>query len=133
MKAVSIARAVFLLACLALVILTLVPGDFLPAKGPFNFWDKTQHALAFAVLTVLGLWGWPRQTLHWRLVVGLVSLGGAIEIAQSLTGWRHGEWSDWVADAIGVASAIFGKSLVETVLRLRAGLWGETRKKAAEP
>jgi hypothetical protein len=125
MKAVSIARTGFWLACLALTVLSLVPADFLPAKGPFNFWDKAQHALAFAALTVLGLWSWPRPTLHWRLVAGLMSFGAAIELAQTLTGWRHGEWFDWGADSVGVISVIVGKSLMKAMSRLRIGVQRE--------
>lgn len=98
-----IARATFWLATLALLVLTLVPGHYLPEKGPFNFWDKAQHGLAFAVLTALGLWAWPQRALHLRLALALVALGGGIEGAQHLTGWRHGEWADWAADALGVA------------------------------
>jgi MYXO-CTERM domain-containing protein len=37
------------------------------------------------------------------LLVGLVIYGGCIEWAQHLTGWRHGDWADWVADSAGVA------------------------------
>lgn len=98
-----LARAAFWLTTAAVLVLTLMPAQFLPDTGPFNFWDKAQHALAFGVLTALGLWGWPQPVLRWRVLVALVALGGAIEVAQHLTGWRHGEWADWLADAAGVA------------------------------
>lgn len=61
--------------------------------------------MAFAVLTWLALSGWPDPSLRWRLMLRLVALGGGIEVAQHLTGWRHGEWSDWAADAVGVGMA----------------------------
>jgi hypothetical protein len=102
MKLQHWARAAFWLATLAILVLTLTPGQHLP-RDPFNLWDKTHHALAFAVLAVLGLLAWPQPALRWRLSAGLVALGGAIEVAQHLTGWRHGEWADWAADAVGVA------------------------------
>jgi hypothetical protein len=96
---------------LAVLVLTLSPGEFLP-RDPFNLWDKTQHALAFAVLTGLAVLGWPQPALRWRLLFSLVVLGGAIEVVQHLSGWRHGEWADWAADAVGVA-------LVGLVVRAR--------------
>ena len=39
---------------------------------------------------------------NWAVSVVMIGLGGAIEVAQHLTGWRHGEWADWAADALGV-------------------------------
>ncbi len=32
-------------------------------------------------------------------------LGVGIEYAQHLTGWRQGDWADWLADCVGVAIA----------------------------
>jgi hypothetical protein len=31
--------------------------------------------------------------------------GGLIELVQAATGWRHGEWLDLVADALGIGAA----------------------------
>lgn len=103
MRLQSWARAAFWLATVAVLSLTLLPVEHLPPRGPFDFWDKAQHTLAFAVLTALSLLGWPQPSPQWRLLLSLVALGGAIEVAQHLTGWRHGEWADWAADAAGVA------------------------------
>ena len=105
MKLQPCARALFWLATLTVVVLSLMPVQYLPDKGPFNFWDKAQHALAFAVLTALGLVAWPEQARRLQMLGALLLLGGAIEVAQHLTGWRHGEWADWAADAVGVAIA----------------------------
>lgn len=102
------ARAAFWLATVGLLVLTLMPAEQLPPLGPFNFWDKAQHALAFAVLTSLGLLAWPQPSLRWKLIFSLVALGGGIEMAQHLTGWRHGEWADWGADAVGVVLIAWG-------------------------
>jgi VanZ family protein len=32
----------------------------------------------------------------------LVLLGAGIELAQWLTGWRQGDWQDWIADCVGL-------------------------------
>jgi hypothetical protein len=33
-------------------------------------------------------------------------LGIGIELAQALSGWRHGDWLDWLADCVGVALGV---------------------------
>jgi len=86
-------------ACvLGTVFLSLVPVALLPQA--FNWWDKAQHALGFSVLTVLGLLAYPK--LRWQLPWGLLLLGAFIEVAQAASGWRHGDWLDLLADAVGV-------------------------------
>ena len=40
MKLQPWARAAFWLATVAVLVLTLLPAEHLPARGPFNFWDK---------------------------------------------------------------------------------------------
>ena len=98
---VSAVRAAFWLAALAVLVLMLLPAEHVQ-RLPINFWDKAQHALAFGVLTLLGLRAWPQRRHRLRLLAGLVIYGGGIELAQHLTGWRHGDWADWVADSVGV-------------------------------
>lgn len=86
---------------LCVAVLSLMPVAYLPPPV-FSLWDKAQHALAFAALAALGLLAYPRRP--WRLAVGLLAFGGAIELAQAATGWRYGEWGDWLADAVGLVA-----------------------------
>lgn len=79
--------------------LSLIPADQVPST--FHFWDKAQHALGFAALAFLGLMAYPGRSA--KLMLGLMLLGAGIEVAQSLTGWRQGDWHDWVADCVGWA------------------------------
>jgi hypothetical protein len=95
-------RMAFWALLLVIVVLSLLPGDRLPSV--FAWWDKAQHALGFAVLTGLGLFAYTRA--RWRLPVGLLLLGGAIELAQGASGWRHGDWLDLLADAVGILGAL---------------------------
>ncbi len=81
-----------------------MPTSALPA-GLFDWWDKAQHALAFAVLSALGGFSYPAHRLS--VLLGLIAFGAAIEVAQAATGWRYGEWGDLMADAIGVFSGYF--------------------------
>ena len=41
-----------------------------------------------------------------RVALGLMLLGIGIELAQALSGWRHGDWLDWLADCVGVALGV---------------------------
>lgn len=100
MEHVILARKVlFVLACLAVTVLSLLPGEALPPLA-FNVWDKTQHLGAFAALALLGLWAFPQRPL--ALLLTLLVYGVLIELAQAATGWRYGDWQDWLADALGV-------------------------------
>lgn len=69
--------------------------------------DKIQHALAFAVLTALARFGFPR--LHWALILGgLVFAGGAIELLQLNPALgREASWADFGADAASIAVVLF--------------------------
>lgn len=69
-------------------------------------WDQIVHGFLFAVLA----WVWcrlPARTGRRRGVLAAaaaaVVYGGALELSQMLLGYRAGEWTDLVADAIGVA------------------------------
>jgi VanZ family protein len=84
-------------AVLILVLSLAPPAPELPTTG----WDKSNHLLGFAALSVLGRAAYPRRTAP--LIVGLLLYGGAIEALQSLTPYRLAEWADWLADGIGVA------------------------------
>lgn len=83
-------------------MLSLLPGDYLPPVA-FDVWDKAQHALGFLMLGLLGLWAYGSATK--RIVLGLLIHGALIELAQAATGWRYGDWQDWLANAVGVAAA----------------------------
>jgi VanZ family protein len=82
-----------------------MPVEFLP-PDIFDWWDKLQHALAFGVLTLLGLLSYGRSNPSiMRMVIAMAFYGALIEIVQALSGWRYGEISDWIADFVGVAIA----------------------------
>lgn len=79
---------------------SLTPSPYLPAQA-FDLWDKAQHAVAFAVMAGLGLLSYPASARN--VALGLLAYGALIEVVQSLTGWRVGDWQDWLADCIGLA------------------------------
>jgi VanZ family protein len=108
-------KLVFWGLLLLVVVGSLLPVDFLPPPV-FSIWDKLQHAIAFAALCLLGFHAYRSKSL--QVILGLLLLGGVIEIAQAATGWRYGEWLDWLADAIGIGAAV-GLSVAWPRLRLR--------------
>ena len=60
------------------------------------------HFLGFITLAVLGLQGYPKRGS--ALFAGLLLFGGLIEILQSFTTYRLADWTDWLADGIGVTA-----------------------------
>jgi VanZ family protein len=94
-------RIVFWLTVGAGIVLALWPH---PEAGEpwFPGADKVEHALSFALLVWIGQRAGYRNAL--ALAIGLLVLGGAIELAQgAFTTTRTAEWLDWVADAVGIA------------------------------
>ena len=108
-----IVQAMFWGTMAIVTVLSLLPGDYLPPIA-FNVWDKAQHTLGFLVLGTLGLWSYANSSI--RVVSGLLIYGAAIELAQAATGWRYGDWQDWLANAVGVMLAY--------------GLWRATKSTA---
>ena len=108
-------RGAFWILLLATLWLSLVPVDQLPSE--FRFWDKAQHALGFSALAVTGLLGYPGRVR--LLMVGLVLFGAGIEFIQSLTGWRQGDWADWVADCVGLVIGSLAWRVAHLLLKIR--------------
>lgn len=106
-------RLAFWGALTVVVVMSLLPGALLP--NVFSFWDKAQHALGFFGLTLLALWAYPKLPLPY-VGLGLLVAGGAIELAQSATGWRHGDWLDLLANAVGITAALGAGHLLKRLL-----------------
>ena len=81
-----------------------------------TFWDKAQHAAGFATLAYVGLRAYAGQVRV--LVIGLLLFGAGIEVAQWLSGWRMGDWQDWLADCVGLLAGYWAWRLA---LVLRSG------------
>ncbi|WP_326533131.1 VanZ family protein [Pseudorhodoferax sp.] len=82
-------------------VLALLPR---PPEALGTGWDKLNHLLAFATLTLLTHLAWPRW--RWpRLWALLLGYGVLLELLQGLTPTRQAEARDLLADALGVALA----------------------------
>lgn len=96
-----------ILATLATGVLLLVP---MPAGaegiGPPQS-DKIVHVALFGGLA--GLWWWALRPLprgrSLALCAGVALYGGLLELLQTLTPYRTGDWLDFAADAAGAAAA----------------------------
>lgn len=108
-------RSSFWTLVLITLWLSLIPSDQVPSA--FHFWDKAQHTLGFASLAFLGLMAYPGRIL--KLMLGLMLLGAGIEIAQWLTGWRQGDWQDWIADCVGLVIGYLAWYLGRSLVRIR--------------
>jgi hypothetical protein len=93
-----LARIAFVASAILILVLTVSS-----INSPVGFNDKLEHLGAFSLLATLGVIAWGPQALP-VLAVGLLALGGLIELAQA-TPWiqRDADAVDWLADAVGVA------------------------------
>lgn len=120
----AMSRPVWLLAfALSLILITagsLMPTERLPQIA-FDIWDKAQHAAAFAWLTWTGLMAWrhPRHVIP--VGIGLALWGGAIELLQSASGYRQGDWADLAADVLGIVFVLAMHRLMLTTTAARPG------------
>jgi VanZ family protein len=100
---ISFIRIIFWSSCFVFGFLCIIPTVYLPS-GLFDWWDKAQHIFAFFYLSGLGILGYSKSVS--KVSLGLLMYGGLIEIIQWITGWRSGDWADWLADGIGILLSV---------------------------
>ena len=95
----KLSRIALIVGVPAVIALSLLPQEVLPETGT---WDKLNHVVAYAALTVAGGLGFK----GWRplLVVGLglLILGGGLEVAQAVLPSRSASELDALANLVGV-------------------------------
>jgi VanZ family protein len=73
-------------------------------EGPL-MWDKLDHFIAYFGLALLAALAWGlRRSLVW-VFLAVVSLGGVLEILQTIVG-RDGEWGDFAANDLGALAGL---------------------------
>jgi VanZ family protein len=78
-------------------------------------WDKANHLVAYAGLTLLGCW-----TQSWRqrtVALVMIAHGGLVEVLQGFTTYRSAEWADLLADALGIGVGIVLTIVLQRMLR----------------
>lgn len=100
--------ALFALAAAILLVLCVVPQQQLP-EAPAG--DRVHHLVAWFVLTLTGYVLAPNRRI--AIPAFALAYGVLVEVVQRLTPTgRHGEWQDFVADALGVGLAALAFPLV---------------------
>lgn len=94
-------RAAFYVACGLVFALSLVPSAALP---PTTIGDKAEHAIAYAVLGLLGGASAERGVV--RTILGLTVFGAVIELLQAFSPGRTPDVLDALADVIGVCIGV---------------------------
>lgn len=113
-----LARIVRLLFWLALVFAFVMAT--LPAPPQVLADDKSQHMLAFGVLTALMGLGWPGFAL-WRIAVVMGVFGALIELVQLMIPQlgREADIADWRADMYAVFAVLLVLGLLRSGRRRR--------------
>lgn len=113
-------RVAGVLLLIAVFVGTLVPAFWF--RGDLSLQilidsDKLAHFLTFLLLTV---WfsGQYSARSWWRIALGLLIFGIAIELCQRLTSYRSAEWLDLIADIVGIAVGL-------VIARAGAGGWSQ--------
>ena len=88
------------------LLLLLVAVTSLMPVPDIGVGDKTAHVVTYAILS-----GWfsllaiDRAALGYS-ALGLMGYGMVIELLQGLTGYRHAEWADLLANAVGIGAGL---------------------------
>ena len=78
-------------------------------RGMFGPPSTTDGSQGFVLAVVfLGLMAYPVRAR--TVLLSLALLGDGIEVAQWLTGWRTGDWQDWIADCDRIYGVAGGHS-----------------------
>ena len=99
----QIASVVILLFVLAATLMPAVWfwGDKSSGVEWFKGVDKWLHGITFMVLSLWFAGLYQRQS-YWRVAIGLLIFGLAIEACQRMVGYRTADWLDVGADIAGI-------------------------------
>jgi len=95
-------KAAWAIGVAAIATLSLLPAGTAP---PLELWDKAQHAIAYCVVGVIGIWAASGRLHRYWVLGGLMALGIVLEIAQIWVPGRQGSVDDVVANAVGLFAA----------------------------
>ncbi len=115
-SASSVWRLALAMATLLVLYLSLTPAP--PSDG--LGWDKANHVAAMVVVTLIAFYALRPASRRAVLLGGMYALllGALIELLQgTLTTTRSAEWSDLLADTVGVAFAMLVLYLWQRVRR----------------
>lgn len=82
-------------------------GELTPSPPSVTnlFWDKSQHFIAYFGLSLLATLGWGLRRSLILVFLGVLAIGGGLELLQTLTG-RDGQWLDQLANSLGALTGM---------------------------
>lgn len=92
-------QAGFAASIVVVCLLSLLPAEELPKV---RNWDKFFHLIAYMEIAAVGLIGFRSGNWKLRIVVGVIALGGVLEIAQHFVPGRSADPIDFVVNGLGV-------------------------------
>lgn len=95
----KLCRVGFAVSIVAIVILSLLPGDDMP---DIRVSDKVGHFLAYAEIVLLGILGYPGRKAPLAVLVGVAALGGLLEIGQTYVPGRSADIVDFAVNCLGM-------------------------------
>lgn len=105
-------KILFVVACLAILTVSLLPGKNLPSD---LIWDKAGHFIAYCGLAgICRFASNKRQT--WQLIIGVILFSFIIELLQQLIPNRSFEWYDLLANSLGAISGGFIAQFIKPYL-----------------
>lgn len=107
---VRLARIAACLGVIAIIIVSLVPGELRPSIGIAN---AMEHVIAYLVVGALLM---VSRRAHWRSILGLIVLAGVMELAQTSIPGRSCDVIDFVAGSSGALLGAMGCRLALTRL-----------------
>ncbi len=111
----TILRSLFWAGVVGVSVASLLPRDALPPIA-FVIWDKLEHVVAYAALAALGWLAYPARRNLAAIFLGLVMLGGGLELLQTHVPNREATIGDAIANTLGVG---LGLALVRFGRRVR--------------
>ncbi len=115
---VTLLRSLFWVGVVAVSVVSVTPRDYLPSG--FDVWDKLQHVFIYAMLSGLGGQAYLARKNLVHLFLGLVALGGVLEVIQLFVPNREAEFGDAIANAVGAGIGLLAVGLAgKAFLRVR--------------
>lgn len=108
-------KVLFVIACLAIFTMSLMPGKQLPKGLP---WDKALHFIGYAGLAFLARMG-SKKHPSWQIVIGCIAFSLLIEFLQQFIPNRGFEWLDLVANSLGVVFGVLIAIPIKAFLKKR--------------
>jgi len=114
-KPEKLSLMIFIFSIASITICSLSPK--IPTPEKYNL-DKFIHGGAYAGLALLAYFFSKNQKIFITLFVAIITLGGIIEIIQTLIPARSGTIGDFAADLIGaVCGALIAKKIKPILMR----------------